>query len=213
MTIAEKPATPRGTGRADRINGSSRTRRRNVLAEIADRRRHDLAPLLDGPRPDVASAPEPRPILESLVRPGLHLVAEIKRRSPSAGEIAGTGEDIVARARAYEAGGATAISVLCEPNWFGGSIDDLRAVRRAVGGPVLAKEFVVEARDEREIVSALDSGARLLGVNNRDLRTLEVDPERAIRLRERIPDDRLVLAGAGGTQPATDPAGRGGRFA
>ena len=252
MTIAERPTTPRDTGRADRINGPSRTRRRNVLAEIADRRRHDLAPLLDGPRPDVASAPEPRPILGSLVRPGLHLVAEIKRRSPSAGEIAGTGEDIVARARAYEAGGATAISVLCEPNWFGGSIDDLRAVRRAVGVPVLAKEFVVDARqlshlraagadlvlllaalhpptrlarlvgqarelgmeplveahDEREIVSALDSGARLLGVNNRDLRTLEVDPERAIRLRERIPDDRLVVAESGVTDPATIRAWR-----
>ena len=51
----------------------------------------------------------------------------------------------MARARAYEAGGATAISVLCEPHWFGGSVDDLRRVRAAVAIPVLAKEFVVEA--------------------------------------------------------------------
>ena len=77
-------------------------------------------------------------------RPGLHLIAEIKRSSPSAGGIAAADDDIVARARAYEAGGAAAISVLCEPHWFGGSVADLRAVRAAVSVPVLAKEFVVE---------------------------------------------------------------------
>ena len=65
-------------------------------------------------------------------------------RSPSAGRIAAADERPRARARAYEAGGARAISVLCEPHWFGGSIDDLRAVRDAVAIPVLAKEFVVE---------------------------------------------------------------------
>ncbi len=86
----------------------------------------------------------PRPIVDRLARPGLHLIAEIKRSSPSAGRIAADGEDIVARARAYEAGGASAISVLCEPHWFGGSVDDLRAVRAAVAVPVLAKDFVVE---------------------------------------------------------------------
>ena len=63
-------------------------------------------------------------------------------------------EDIVARARAYEAGGAAAISVLCEPHWFGGSIDDLRAVRAAVGVPVLAKEFVVDARSSTMLRAA-----------------------------------------------------------
>ena len=89
-------------------------------------------------RPDrVRSSPR-------LAAPGLHLIAEIKRASPSAGRIAAAGDDIVARARAYEAGGAAAISVLCEPHWFGGSVDDLRAVRAAVAIPVLAKDFVVE---------------------------------------------------------------------
>src|SRR3954468_91941 len=91
----------------------------------------------------LASTP-PRPSAERLAAPGLHLIAEIKRASPSAGRIASDGEDIVARARAYEAGGASAISVLCEPHWFGGSLDDLRAVRAAVAVPVLAKDFVVE---------------------------------------------------------------------
>ena len=90
-----------------------------------------------------AAAPA-RPIVGRLAAPGLHLIAEIKRASPSAGRIAATGEDIVARARAYEAGGAAAISVLCEPHWFGGSVDDLRAVRAAVAIPVLAKDFIVE---------------------------------------------------------------------
>ena len=98
---------------------------------------------------DLAPAPPPRPIAERLAAPGTHLIAEIKRASPSAGRIAGTTEDIVARARAYEAGGAVAISVLCEPHWFGGSVDDVRAVRAAVAIPVLAKEFVVDQRQLR----------------------------------------------------------------
>ena len=189
----------------------------------------------------------PRPVAGRLAAPGLHLIAEIKRSSPSAGRIAAAGEDIVARARAYEAGGAAAISVLCEPHWFGGSVDDLRAVRAAVAVPVLAKDFVVEeiqlpllraagadlvlllavlhparrlarlvdraleigleplveVHDARELDRALATGARLIGLNNRDLRTLEVDVERAARLRESVPDDRLVIAESGVREPAT----------
>jgi len=236
VTIAERPA--RTASRAPRAP------RRDVLAEIAARRRLDLADLLAAPR---RPAPPPRSIAERLAAPGLHLIAEVKRRSPSAGEIAARGEDIVARARAYEAGGAAAISVLCEPHWFGGSIDDLRAVRDAVTVPVLAKDFVVdprqlallrdagadlvlllaalhparrlarfvaeardlgleplvEAHDEREVAAALESGARVIGLNNRDLRTLAVDPERAVALRPLIPDDRLVIAESGVRDPAT----------
>ena len=153
----------------------------------------------------------------------------------------------MARARAYEAGGAAAISVLCEPHWFGGSVDDLRAVRAAVSIPVLAKEFVVEpiqlphlraagadfvlllavlhpkrelaalvdraleigleplveAHDERELERALATSARLIGLNNRDLRTLEVDTERAVRLRALVPDDRIVVAESGVRDAAT----------
>jgi len=236
MTIAERPrAVSRG----------------GVVAEIAARRLADLRPELDalgraGLARAVAGAPDPRPIAETLTAPGLHLVAEVKRRSPSAGAIA-TGDDAVARARAYAAGGAAAISVLCEPHWFGGSVDDLRAVRAAVSVPVLAKEFVVDARqldllraagadlvlllavlhparrlarlvarardlgleplvevhDTRELDSALASGARLIGINNRDLRTLDVDPERAVRMRELVPEDRLVVAESGVRDPAT----------
>src|SRR6185369_15272726 len=198
------------------------------------------------------STTPPRPILDRLAAPGLHLIAEIKRSSPSAGAIARPDEDIVARARAYEAGGAAMISVLCEPHWFGGSVDDLRAVRAAVGIPVLAKEFVVEeiqlphlraagadavlllavlhpakrlarlvdraleigleplveAHDERELERAVATNARLIGINNRDLRTLAVDTGRAIRLRPLVPDDRIVIAESGVRDAATIAAWR-----
>ncbi len=222
-----------------------------VVAEIAARRLAEIVPELDalgrdGLRRAVAAAPAPRPVAVALAAPGTHLIAEVKRRSPSAGAISGT-DDAVARARAYVAGGAAAISVLCEPHWFGGSVDDLRAVRAAVPVPVLAKEFVVdprqldllrsagadlvlllavlhparrlarlvavardlgleplvEAHDARELDAAIMSGARLIGINNRDLRTLEVDPERAVRLRDTIPGDRLAVAESGVRDAAT----------
>jgi tryptophan synthase beta subunit len=230
---------------------------RNIVAEIAERRRADIREemgklSLDDHLAIAEATPPPRPILERLAAPGLHLIAEIKRSSPSAGAIATANDDIVARARAYEAGGATAISVLCEPHWFGGSVDDLRAVRAAVSIPVLAKEFVVEeiqlphlraagadlvlllavlhdadrladlvgraleigleplveAHDEAELERALATKARLIGINNRDLRTLAVDTDRAIRLRALVPDDRLVVAESGVRDPATVAAWR-----
>ncbi len=245
MTVVAQPPRDRAaTGRSGD--------RRNVLEEIAARRRADVLAELGGtPRAELSAAARaaarPRPIAERLAAPGLHLIAEIKRSSPSAGRIAASGDDLVARARAYEAGGAAAISVLCEPHWFGGSVDDLRAVRAAVAVPVLAKEFVVEevqlpmlraagadlvlllaalhparrlarlvagalelgmeplveVHDPRELERALASGARLIGLNNRDLRTLEVDVERAARLRDQVPDDRLVIAESGVREPAT----------
>jgi len=226
--------------------------RQGVVHDIAERRRRDVLDEVEatslGAQLDAALAsPAPRPVAERLAAPGLHLIAEIKRASPSAGRIASGAEDIVARARAYETGGAAAISVLCEPHWFGGSLDDLRAIRGAVSIPVLAKEFVVEdiqlpmlrsagadlvlllavlhspkrlarlveralaiglepvveAHDERELRSALATDARLIGLNNRDLRTLDVDPTRADRLRTLVPDDRLVIAESGVKDAAT----------
>ena len=230
---------------------ASRTARGGVVLEIAERRRQDVLAEVEatslGEQLDRAfETPAPRPIVERLAQPGLHLIPEIKRASPSAGRIAQGNEDIVGRARAYEAGGAAAISVLCEPHWFGGSLADLRAVRMAVSIPVLAKEFVVEdiqlpmlraagadlvlllavlhppkrlarlveralaiglepfveAHDEKELRAALATDARLIGLNNRDLRTLEVDPTRADRLRSLVPDDRLVVAELGVRDPS-----------
>jgi tryptophan synthase beta subunit len=242
MTVADRPPRP------VRAAGAVRP---NVVVEIAARRRADILAEVAGIGPRTlheaaTAAPPPRPIAERIAAPGLHVIAEIKRSSPSAGRIAAPNEDIIARARAYETGGAAAISVLCEPHWFGGSVTDLRAVREAVALPVLAKDFVVEeiqlpllraagadlvlllavlhparrlarfveraleigleplveVHDERELERALASGARLIGLNNRDLRTLEVDIERAARLRELVPDDRLIIAESGVREPA-----------
>jgi tryptophan synthase beta subunit len=216
--------------------------RSSVVEEIAERRRLDLVD--DFARfaaLDPSAGPVPRPIAGRLAAPGLHIIAELKRSSPSVGRMAADGDDLVARARAYEAGGAAAVSVLCEPHWFNGSVDDLRRVREVVSVPVLAKEFVVdprqlpllraagadvvlllavlhpeaqladlvrrafdlgleplvEAHSQPELEAALATDARLIGINNRDLRTLEVDNERADRLRSMVPDDRIVIAESG----------------
>src|SRR4051812_15277513 len=256
MTIATRPRAGTSASRngGNGRNGAHRSRgdRRGVVGEIAARRLADLRPELDALSASdlgraVAAAPSPRAFALRLAAPGLHLIAEIKRSSPSAGAIAGASEDVVARARAYQAGGAAAISVLCEPHWFGGSVEDLRRVRAQVSVPVLAKEFVVDARqldllratgadaalllavlhprralarlvdralelgleplveahDERELEAALATSARVVGINNRDLRTLEVDVEQAARLRELVPEDRLVIAESGVRDTAT----------
>ena len=133
--------------------------RLGVLGRIAAQRRADvLAGLGDATframRRDARGAPPARPFAERLAAPGLHLIAEVKRASPSAGRLASARLDIAAQARAYAAGGATAISVLCEGPHFGGSLDDLRVVRKAVALPVLAKEFVVDSRQLPQLRAA-----------------------------------------------------------
>lgn len=90
-----------------------------------------------------AEAPAPRSLAAALRAPGLSILAEIKRRSPSAGEIA-PGLDAPTQAMHYVNGGAAAISVLTEPDYFAGSLADLRAVRAAVPVPVLRKDFIVD---------------------------------------------------------------------
>lgn len=171
---------------------------------------------------------------------GPHVIAEFKRRSPSRGVIR---EDlqVVHVAHAYQQGGATALSVLTEPEWFGGSLDDLKQARAVTRLPVLRKDFIVdvyqiweswlaeadalllivaaltdaqlgrllkateeaglealvEVHDDAELDRALAAGARLVGVNNRDLRTLKVDLRTAERLALRIPDDVGAVAESG----------------
>jgi len=105
-------------------------------------RRRETVPLS---RLEAAAAerPEQRPFEEALLRPGISLIAEHKRRSPSAGTIrdGSTVEDIVL---AYERGGAAALSILTEPFHFSGSLDDLRGARAVTGLPVLRKDFIVD---------------------------------------------------------------------
>lgn len=168
------------------------------------------------------------------------VIAEIKRRSPSKGSI-NPNISAANQARAYADGGAAAISVLTEPDHFGGSVQDLIAVRQAVPIPVLKKDFhvepiqlveakaigasaalliaralspdqlrrmtdcarelalevLVEIRDEDELGRALDAGASIIGINNRNLETLEIDPSRAERLLGQVPPDRVAIAESG----------------
>ena len=255
VAAASRPTSvEHGAGRDDRTAAPARRpRRRRRDRRTARRRRRQRARVgaAAGPRRRGRIGPRAAAGRGAAGRAGCHVIAEVKRRSPSAGPIAPEGDDLVARARAYVAGGAAMVSVLCEPHWFGGSIDDLRAVRAAIAAPVLAKEFVVDPRqlpvlraagrrrgaaprrppsraaarlaraarpgprpgaarrgawDARDR-PALASGARLIGVNNRDLRSLAVDPETAVRLRPLIPDDRIAVAESGVREPGTVAAG------
>jgi len=120
----------------------------SVLDQIVDATREDVArrrrtvPLSELER-QAAGTREDRPFSEALVRPGISIIAEHKRRSPSAGEIR-RGASVVEIVAAYERGGAAAVSILTEGAHFGGSLDDLREARAASDLPILRKDFVVD---------------------------------------------------------------------
>jgi indole-3-glycerol phosphate synthase len=171
---------------------------------------------------------------------GIAVIAEIKRRSPSRGDLA-PDLDPAATARDYERGGAACLSVLTDTEFFGGSPTDLAAARAAVTVPVLRKDFtvserdvadarlmgadavllivaalddgellalhdlavelaldaLVEVHDEAELERAISAGATLIGVNQRDLVTFEVDRERAARVGGAIPPGAVRVAESG----------------
>jgi len=208
-----------------------------VRADVAARQR--LVPL-DQLKARAAGRPRPLDGVAALKRDAVTVIAEVKRSSPSRGDLAPI-PDPAALAREYAAGGAAAISVLTEPRRFHGSLADLEAVRQAVEIPVLRKDFIycsyqlwealaygadlvllivavldqsalvslieraeslgltplVEVHTAEEVSRAVDAGARIIGVNARDLRTFEVDRDLFGRLAPRIPNGIVKVAESG----------------
>jgi indole-3-glycerol phosphate synthase len=213
----------------DRILGETR-------AELARRKREVPLQALQASTAPSAT----RGFRRALQGEGMAVIAEFKRRSPSAGALHDSPHllDIVG---AYERGGASALSVLTEAPNFAGSLEDLRSGRAACGLPVLRKDFVVdpyqlhearvagadavllivaalvqsellalhelarelgldvlvEVHDAEELRRAVDAGAALIGVNNRDLRDFSVDVERTFRLLDGMPAGATVVSESG----------------
>lgn len=181
-----------------------------------------------------------RPFSEALISEGISLIAEMKRSSPSKGAIrpaAGVTEIVTA----YQEAGARAVSVLTEPEYFGGSLDDLVEARGACDLPLLRKDFIVdeyqlvearlagadaallivaaleparlaalieaasglgmdalvEVHDEDEVETAVEAGAEVIGINNRNLHSLEVDLRTTFRLLADVPAGTVVVAESG----------------
>ncbi|MFL5957688.1 MAG: indole-3-glycerol phosphate synthase TrpC [Solirubrobacterales bacterium] len=130
----------------------------SVLEQIVEATRQDLeARRRAVPQAQLEQAlaqrSEDRPFTEALARPGLSLIAEYTRRSPSAGVLRADAS-VTELVEAYERGGAAALSILTEPHHFGGSLDDLRDARAASGLPILRKDFVVDAYQLYESAAA-----------------------------------------------------------
>jgi indole-3-glycerol phosphate synthase len=217
----------------------------SVLDEILEGVRADLITRqrdvpLDRLKQAAARADSPRNVLAVLKGEDVAVIAEVKRASPSKGALAAIA-DPAALAIDYEAGGARVISVLTEPRRFGGSLEDLAAVRDAVRVPVLRKDFVissyqlwearahgadmvllivaalaqnalvslveramsiglvplVEVHTDAELDRALEAGAKVIGVNARNLATLEVDRSVFARLAPQVPDGVIKIAESG----------------
>ncbi len=217
----------------------------SVLEEIIAGVREDLterenALPFDELKKRAARAPEPRNAIAALKEPGIGVIAEVKRRSPSKGQLAELA-DPAALATDYADAGARVISVLTEQRRFGGSLADFDAVRAAVDVPLLRKDFIVspyqvhearahgadlvllivaaleqnalaalldrveslgmtalvEVHNAEEADRALESGAQVIGVNARNLHTLEVDRDVFSRLAPGLPPDVLKIAESG----------------
>jgi len=202
---------------------------------------HDDRRPLDALRDRVREMPPTRGFRAAIEHTaGLAVIAEIKRRSPSKGDL-NADLDPALLAMTYEDGGASCLSVLTDHEFFGGSAQDLTAARTVTKLPVLRKDFtvsehdvcdarlmdadavlliaaalsadelrryhqlaaevgldaLVEIHDERELERAVDVGATMIGVNQRDLVTFAVDHERALRMASLIPPSAVKIAESG----------------
>jgi indole-3-glycerol phosphate synthase len=212
---------------------------------VAAARSNGYLPKLTRVAEELATRRAPNRFRTALRKKSVNIIAEIKRASPSKGVIKAE-IDVAQTARLYAAGGAAAISVLTEPQYFDGSISDLVIVAKAVDLPVLRKDFIVdeyqiieaaaagasaillivaalstdvlnslqqaaaglnldvlvEVHDAAEMRTAIDMGASIIGVNNRDLHSLEVSLDTSRRLIEGKPDNVVMVAESGITTRA-----------
>jgi len=216
-----------------------------ILDEIVEWKRVEVAQNqtvrpLNVMQSEAEAAPAAHDLAAALRAPGVSLIAEIKRASPSRGPLR---PELVPAALAYEyaGNGAAAISVLTDARFFQGDLEDLRTVRRTVDLPVLRKDFVIDAyqvlearaagadavllivatladtelsslyrltrelgmsalvevHNEAELARALALQARIIGINNRDLRTFQVSLETTVRLRPLVPAGVVLVAESG----------------
>ncbi len=225
------------------------------IVAAAKKRISDLDQQRDSLEAAALAAPPSRDFVTALLRrvenrPAINIIAEIKRASPSKGPL-NPNLDVAQLAKAYKRGGAAAISVLTEPDFFKGSFADLEAARQASGLPVLCKDFIlepvqvyearshggdavlliaailpegaqhaaplrllrelaaslgmaalVETHNEAEVKQALEAGATLIGINNRNLVDFTVDINTTFKLRPLIPQGVTVVSESGISAPA-----------
>ncbi|MEM7334183.1 MAG: indole-3-glycerol phosphate synthase TrpC [Chloroflexota bacterium] len=225
--------------------------RGQILDEIMAHHREQLPKIMRGtPFEDLRAfaqvAPKPLDFYAALKKPGVSLIAECKKASPSKGLMVPK-YDAVRFAKLYESAGASAISVLTDARHFQGSLEDLRDVKESVKIPVLRKDFMfdpyqiyearvagadcilliaavlsknemasllklthklgmnalIEVHTEAELELVLTLNPKIVGVNNRNLQTFEVDFENTARLRQRIPED-IVVVGESGLKTEAD---------
>ena len=212
----------------------------SILSEIVDRKRQRVEQAKQAIPLEAVESGSHR-FRDALLRDGINIIAEFKRRSPSKGVIRANA-DLNQIVKRYEAGGASAISVLTEEDYFSGSLDDLRNAKSIIDLPVLRKDFIVDEYQVYEsaaagadavllIVAALDNarlsflrnlaeerlgmdalvevhdaeemkraaacGAKLIGVNNRNLHTFDVSLETSLSLVSAAPKDALLISESG----------------
>jgi indole-3-glycerol phosphate synthase len=219
-----------------------------ILDEIIVTKQNELANLPKLDASTLFTKRKSKSLYESFKKnPNMNIIAEIKRASPSKGDI-NMAVNIEEQAKAYVENGAGAISVLTDNTYFKGTMDDLRKVREVVDVPILCKDFIIDRRqidlaksagadvillivaalpkarllnlfnyarlhdlevlvevhDEAELAVALDLGAKIIGINNRNLHTFEVDLIVTVQLANLIKNKEILLISESGIKTGQD---------